>query len=259
MVRQSDVVNILNTVQSSITGASTSAVDLMSKSLQNAVESITERILQVETNIQCNIRSIEDDLAALGGLVRDELAGKFEAEDAGIGNNTGGLHGQQLSAAPPVRSISPAVPVPLPGQQQSAAALNTSAVPMPNAPPAKEMPSPRSPPTGSVARAPPSPLEQIFAKDAVRNPSQKQIDQLVRQLNQGSLGEKEFINTFSSRSRRRSARASQVDILNTLHDCSNLRTKTYCFHRANLIDRHANSHDEARTSVIAADVHALHT
>ena len=96
-----------------------------------------------------------------------------------------------------------------------------------------------------------SPLAQTFAKDAMANPSQKQVERLVRQLNKGTLDENEIVNIFSSRSERRTARASlngKIDIPITLHGCAELRIQNYRFTRSNL---HAKVHLDARTIVPA--------
>jgi hypothetical protein len=318
MVQQRDIVQILDTVQTLIASASTETVGLVTSNVQNAVDALVEKILQVQTDLHCRIRAIEDDLSALRGTLHSgltpfsEVGGSANGSDnlharmdsfggggpapalasldvlsANGGHDSGGLHGQRHSDALSVRLNSPADPEPLAGQQQSASALISSAAPLPYSPPADDKLSHgslpytapacekgaasdrginafesrvagapacdkgQSLPNLSSAHASPSQLLQTFNKDAVKNPSQKQIDRLVRHFNKGTLDENEFVNIFSSRSQRKamasSSRAADIhtDTFDSLHDFLALRIKKYRFIRSH--DRNC-SHQNARTA-----------
>ena len=78
----------------------------------------------------------------------------------------------------------------------------------------------------------PSRFQGIFASDAVRNPSEKQITRMVNLVNKNELDEQAFVDIFSSRSQRKQDRASKLDNTHTaLQECANLRIMKYSFTR----------------------------
>ena len=133
-------------------------------------------------------------------LMKDQLtdAAFALAEKLSLLESSMGLLEQRLSDALPVRSSSPADPEPLSNLDS--------------------------------AHASPSPLQQTFTKDAVRNPSQKQLERLVQHLNQGTLDENEFVNVFSSRSQRK-AKAKATNCMSRSIVSDELHVKKYCFRR----------------------------